>query len=334
MNTIRYSKAINSVKLKKDLDKKESIENARLISQSVNPGKELSNCPICLHSEFSFLCNIYGFNYVNCQYCGSALVRNPPDDNDLRDLYVSQYYTESNKKLYANDSLVDYRIEQIAKPKVSHILGSIKSKPSSWLDIGCGTGEIISVANDSGLRAVGIETNPMQREYARKRFGLDINDEYITPENINQFGGNFDIISMFSVLEHVLNPRDLIHSVTNIQNSGNHIVIEVPHYPSLSVASQMTYPDYVNRMMHPPFHLFIFSEKAIEMLFKEYGYEAINYWFFGQDVYEYLTTLELVAGNFNGSRLKDILWPLIEEMQMVVDKNGYSDEMLVIGRKL
>ena len=141
----KYGKSINSVFLKKDLNKQVSIGVSKEMSLAIRPGENKTNCPICKNSSFESLCNIYGFNYVECKNCGVAFVINAPKDEELQKIYKSEAYSSSNKILYANDSIIDYRIENIAKPKVDYVLSNLKNKVSSWLDIGCGTGEILSV---------------------------------------------------------------------------------------------------------------------------------------------------------------------------------------------
>src|SRR5713226_3081625 len=259
---VRYGKTIDSSRLKISVDKTQSIQAAQAASRSIAPGPYVHSCPVCFSGKFDPLWTIYGFDYGQCLLCETALVLNPPSEDRLRDIYSSEYYTSSNQKLYANEDVLRYRLDNIASPKVDFVLESVEPRPNSWLDIGCGTGEILKVASDRGLRVAGAETNAMQREFAKKRFGLDILGEFVTEKNIASLGGEFDVVSLFSVVEHVLAPDALLKELSSIQKRGSHLVVEVPYFPSLSTASQGTFPDLVNRMMHPPLHLFLFSVKG------------------------------------------------------------------------
>ena len=146
--------------------------------------------------------------------------------------------------------------------------------------------------------------------------------------------GRYGVVSLFSVLEHVLAPNAILKDVAQIQSSGDNLVIEVPHYPSVSALSQMTFPEHVNRMMHPPLHLFLFPLAALKDRLAVYGYEVRAAWFFGQDFYEMFSTLGLFEQRLNGSKLHKVLAPLVNDFQKVIDDHGLSDEVLIVAEKI
>ena len=71
----------------------------------------------------------------------------------------------------------------------------------------------------------------------------------------------------------------------------------------------------------------------METLLEAYSYEVTNIWYFGQDFYEFFSTLSLFAENLNNSILHEKISPLINDFQKIIDKNELSDEILVIARK-
>ena len=102
-------------------------------------------------------------------------------------VYGSEYYDNACKVLLANDNVIDYRVANIAHPKVEHVLAHMTTDKKSWLDIGCGVGEILSVASGEGFRCLGVETNKLERAYATERFGIDIRDAYFDPTSIEDY---------------------------------------------------------------------------------------------------------------------------------------------------
>jgi 2-polyprenyl-3-methyl-5-hydroxy-6-metoxy-1,4-benzoquinol methylase len=290
------------------------------------------SCPLCKNSERSFLCEIYGFSYVECPGCGSAYVVNPPDEAAIAAAYRSDYYTAANRVLLANKNSIDYRLEAVAKPKVSFVLDHAKSGAVRWLDIGCGVGEILAAAKERGFETLGIETNEMEANFARDHFGLDVTEKYIDASNLEDFKGRFDIISLFSVLEHVPDPNSVLENFAKLQHSGDTLVIETPHFPSISAYSQMTFPNLVNRMMHPPLHLFLFSFRSIESLLARHGYQIRAAWMFGQDFYEFLSTIAETAP-ISGTRLHKAFASLTNDFQLAIDSADLSDEMLVVAER-
>jgi 2-polyprenyl-3-methyl-5-hydroxy-6-metoxy-1,4-benzoquinol methylase len=331
---ILRSKPINSERLKRDLVKSSSVLSAAEFSRGIKKGDMLACCPICSGSESKNIVDVYGFLYRECISCGSAFVSNPPNENDLMSAYRSDYYTSANKVLLANDSIIDYRVKQIAEPKVRFVADRLTTTKRTWLDIGCGVGEILSAAKTLGFETLGLEANPMEVEYAKKRFGIEIREEYVSASTLHRYVGRYGVVSLFSVLEHVLSPNTILSDVAKIQEKGDNLVIEVPHYPSLSVLSQITFPEHINRMMHPPLHLFLFPVKALELMLKKQGYEIRAAWFFGQDIYEMFSTLGLFVKDLNGSALHQGLAPLMNDLQGVVDNHDLSDEILLIAEKV
>jgi|SRR5579883_3460458 len=328
----RYSKPIDSYRLKRDLDKAESLKKAEVFSSAINPGQTLICCPLCGEEHRSHLCHVYGFAYVECSQCGSAYVDNPPSEADISAAYSSDYYTAANRVLLANPNVIEYRLQVVARPKVAFALEYAKRGAGRWLDIGCGVGEILAAVKEHGLETLGIETNRMEADFARENFQLDVVEKYIDASNLREFQG-FDVISLFSVVEHVPDPNALLETIAKLQRAGETLVIETPHFPSLSAFSQIAFPDLVNRMMHPPLHLFLFSLKAIEMLLTRHGYWIKAVWMFGQDFYEFLSTMAILTP-ISGTRLQSTLAALTNEFQLSIDSAGLSDEMLLVAERL
>ena len=95
------------------------------------------------------------------------------------------------------------------------------------------------------------------------------------------------------------------------------------------------YIDHVNRVMHPPLHLFLFPLQALDYMLRCYGYKIRAAWLFGQDIYEVLSTLNLFLEGFDQSVLyQQGLAPLAQDLQKAVDSNNLSDEVLIIAEKV
>jgi 2-polyprenyl-3-methyl-5-hydroxy-6-metoxy-1,4-benzoquinol methylase len=329
---IKRGKKLDSYALKRDLDKSESISKARAASLAIVPGDLNAKCGVCGSKNAKFQAEIYGFQYYQCEGCDSAYVANAPSFEEIKKLYSSDYYSDANKVLLANDNIIDYRLQNIAVPKIEYVIENLTTDRKRWLDIGCGVGENIKVVQDKGWEVVGVETNESEREYGIGRFGVNIVDDFITEENVADYKG-YGVISMFSILEHTMNPNLILKSIGSIQETCDNLIIEVPHFPSISVFSQMTFPDEVNRMLHPPLHLYLFSLKALEMMLSEQGYEITNVWYFGQDFYEMFSTFSLHSSKLNNSILHEKLSAMLDDFQEVIDKHELSDEIIVIGRK-
>ena len=77
------------------------------------------------------------------------------------------------------------------------------SSSPRYLDVGCSTGFVVEAARDRGWDATGIDLNPSAVEFGRSR-GLDLRT--VALEDAGFAAGSFDAISLFDVLEHLLDP--------------------------------------------------------------------------------------------------------------------------------
>ena len=327
---IRCGKQINSQVLKSSLNKEESCIQNKLLCENLT--KNPHSCFICGGSKYEFITNIYGYNYVKCLDCSTIYINNPPTQKEIENIYASRFYDNMTNQLYANPSIYQYRVENIAEPKVDFV-ESIVQQRGKWFDIGCGTGEILYAAKESGWAVAGVETNDKAVAFVRDKYRIEVEKSLITQSNASKYLCDSMVVSLFGVLEHLFEPTKLISLISNASPCGSYLVIEVPHFPSISCFSQIVFPRSVNRIMSPPLHLMIFTLESLEWLLNSNGYRITNVWYFGQDFYELISTLSLEVPQLNGSKLQIKLLDLIDQFQRVIDESHYSDEILVVAIK-
>ncbi len=90
--------------------------------------------------------------------------------------------------------------------KLFDALAAVGERPSSIIDIGCGIGTLLHVAEDRGISAVGFDVNHVATEFARSQ-GVDARTEFWTAETKLP---KIDLIFCIMCLEHVEKPRPLI----------------------------------------------------------------------------------------------------------------------------
>jgi len=126
------------------------------------------------------------------------------------------------------------------------------------VDVGCGTGEFLrfvaQAGGHGGWKAVGVEPNRELVELARNR-GLRVVDGRL--DGLGEgLMGEVDLITMFNVLEHVLEPLDEVEMAVRLLKPGGVVVVQVPNDFSLLQESVRAYlgaepwwivePDHVN----------------------------------------------------------------------------------------
>ena len=111
---------------------------------------------------------------------------------------------------------------------------SLVLKKSKILDIGCGTGIHGSILEEKGYNVDGVDINKEMIEIAKTRISGSLYCQDMLNLNINN---KYDvIISMFAVINHLKNKKELIEvfkNMNNILNQDGLIIIDL-HNPKAS----------------------------------------------------------------------------------------------------
>ncbi len=137
------------------------------------------------------------------------------------------------------------------------------------LDVGCGSGEKLKRLQELGWNAGGIDTDERavlnaQGKGLRVRAGALAEQRY--PDN------HFDAIVLMDVIEHALNPGELIRECRRIVKPGGVVIVTTPN------AGSFSRPAYGNnwRGLEPPRHLFIQTPSSLRKLAADAGFGTIR----------------------------------------------------------
>ena len=311
-----------------------SIEWRRQIAQSheatarrCRPERRVLGCPACAEERHSPFVQMYGFEYRECAKCGHLFLHDPPAPETIAQLYQGE---TPQAQVYLGEELFQRRVEQIARPKVAFCREHIQPE-GEWFDVGCGTGELLSVVREAGWRARGCEADPELVRFARSR-GLDVLEGYVD-ELPPVSAASVQVISALNLLEHVPAPKPWLARLTRGLCPGGHVVLEVPRHPSLSSFSNLLHPALASRHIYPPDHLHIFTEASLEHVLHACGLRARAVWVFGQDFQELLYSSAARAG-LPESALFHRLLDAAGSIQLAIDRENLSDVLFVVAQKL
>ena len=146
------------------------------------------------------------------------------------------------------------------------------------LDIGCGNGRLLYLANENGFQVKGIEMSPYLAESVSKKLGIEI----ITTDFLNykSLQDRFDLIVLRHVLEHLPDPVMALNKIGSLLSENGYAVLEFPNIESLNLKFkkllskyglyQKRYsPDYL------PGHWNEFSRKSFQYLASLTGFQII-----------------------------------------------------------
>ncbi|MFD2588061.1 class I SAM-dependent methyltransferase [Croceitalea marina] len=189
-----------------------------------------------------------------------------PEPKDLEKYYESEAYishTDSKKTLV--DKLYQIVKSYSLKKKVS-LLNSFNSSEKTLLDIGAGTGDFLVVAKNHGWQIEGVEPNTNARARAKEK-GIHLHS------NLEQLKSkSFEVITLWHVLEHLPNLEKQIKDIVSFLDENGTMVIAVPNFKSYDAK----YYGNFWAAFDVPRHLWHFSKKSIEQLFKPHGLQLIE----------------------------------------------------------
>ncbi|MCB9770994.1 MAG: class I SAM-dependent methyltransferase [Candidatus Omnitrophica bacterium] len=290
-------------------------------------------CPVCAKDKSTPQAIIYGFQYVICKSCTHVYVRNVPPLDRLKAFYentlakVAMRPSEdlTQKKLYFT------RVKDISLPKIDYVTKSL-GKKGVWVDIGCGSGELLYAAKKRGWKTLGYEIDPQEITLAKDVFGLDVRRGYLDEDNAATMLKDADVVSFFSVLEHVPAPSKLLNLVKKYGKKNVAVVLELPRHPSVSAFVNMAFPKAVARHMLPPNHLSLFTDQSVKTFLSKSSFAPSHIWYYGQDFYELIGTVASMAG-YKDEKTLNALLDQFNDVQNIFDKSKLCDEFIVIAKR-
>ena len=91
------------------------------------------------------------------------------------------------------------------------------------LDIGCGTGLFLALARDSGFDVEGIEISERLSKLAQSHYGVPVTCGEFSSITLRE--AVYDVITMWDLLEHVVDPVAVIRRCRALLRPGGRVVI-------------------------------------------------------------------------------------------------------------
>jgi len=186
-------------------------------------------CPICLCKAGNYKRKIDKYFIYKCAECGLEYTDSIPTDDDLY-LFYNSY-----KDIRADTTIVQIN----AKNNRNKLLAYGLTKDSKILDFGCGNGEFVEIC---GINCYGVELG----EHIDERI-------YNTIEKLPI--KKFEFITLWGVLEHINNIKDIMKNLAKYLKKGGYIMIT-------TVDAEGKIPYYYK----PPEHLTYWTKRSLNVL--------------------------------------------------------------------
>jgi 2-polyprenyl-3-methyl-5-hydroxy-6-metoxy-1,4-benzoquinol methylase len=251
------------------------------------------------------------------------------NDEDLKELYSSDYYQE-RQEYYFNNSIAnpengndDENI--IAFGESLRNIVTLKPDKGKLLDVGCGLGIFLYLARQAGWETCGVDISPYAARYAREKFGLEVYDHDSIKQRVDQ-SGPFDVITLWDSIEHFPDPLGMLKQINSYLQDDGLLMLNTPNEESLlrylaktlyTVSSGLfTYP--VRKLYHT-YHLYYFNLFSLKKLLSLGGFEILS-----------VEKKRIPIVKARGSSLEKTLVRLLSNGERIL---GKEYELEVIARK-
>jgi len=232
--------------------------------------ENLTACPLCskqekklyLDGEDYFLTK-ERFSIVECISCGFRFTNPRPTVASSGNYYQTDKYISHDSGRGGIIPML-YGIARQFTLRSKYGIVRRFSRGDTILDIGCGTGEFLSYCQQKGLRCEGVEPSAKAREFAEKRFGLDVKADFLIGIEPSE---RFDCITLWHVLEHIHKLDETLKKITGLLNQEGVVIVALPNCNSHDAA----YYGKFWAAYDLPRHIFHFNRNSLTTLAGKYN---------------------------------------------------------------
>lgn len=188
-------------------------------------------CPSCGHHDFLFDQEVQDhflsqerFSLYRCGQCGLMKTEPFPAPEEIGKYYESDAYLshgDDKRGLFASLYRGAKKYNLGWKGRLLHSL----HRHGTFLDYGCGTGDLLSHMHGLGHAVRGAEPNATALAHSSPL----VRDHVVSPEEELASDRSYDIISLWHVAEHLYTPKETLGLLVNKLNEGGHLIIAVPN---------------------------------------------------------------------------------------------------------
>lgn len=214
--------------------------------------------------------NKLGWTIQKCNHCNLySLKFIGPYQQFLERYYNRKFFTGSKQRA----GYYDYEGDRMAEIKNmrAYLKGIMRYKKNGkLLDMGCATGLFLLEAQKEKFDVYGIDVSRYAIGIAKKRFGKRVKLSSIEKSDYEK--QEFETITMFDLLEHLKDPRDVLIKTKSILKNDGLLVINTGD--TNSFMAKMQGKDW--HFFIPPQHFFYFSVSNLKSLLDQAGFKIIK----------------------------------------------------------
>jgi len=185
------------------------------------------SCILCNQNNFLTVSNKDAKNNAFlkisfCKSCGMVQQEPIPTEDEMREYYATEY-RQDYKKTYVPKLKHVLRAGNLAIDRINFLQKNGVAE-GKLLDVGAGGGEFTYLCGLIGFESEGVEPNIGYSKYAQNEYGINIKTGQLIDVD-----GQFQVITMFHVLEHIPDPVATFEKLWGLLIDEGYLFIEVPN---------------------------------------------------------------------------------------------------------
>jgi len=227
------------------------------------------------------------YQIINCNICGFNHLNPIPSKKEIDEFYQKKYFLEikNGRTAASMQRLIDQKKvdEELAWLK-STLYCDIKSLFCRYLpegsrnfcEIGCGSGHFLRYMIENGWIGIGIE--PSENTFCQTKLDIKIFNntlESFLTENPDA-KNSFDAVAVANVLEHVIDPTEMLNGIKSLLNPNGIAYIRVPNDFSMLQLSANESSPIKNWWVAIPDHINYFTMESLEKFLIRNDFEILH----------------------------------------------------------
>lgn len=205
---------------------------------------------------------------LRCSKCTVEFLYPQPNEDILKSIYSAHYFLGEREGVA--ESVVTHQKRATAETYIRQLLAITGGKTGSLVEVGCGSGDFLLVAQEQGFTVRGIEISPHAVAMANARLGADV-VQCGEIEGVNLPTAEFDVAAFSDVIEHVRDPHSLLQRIHRCLRPGGTMFLVTPDTDSWSGRLMRTH-----WMEYKLEHLFYFNRRSITFLLHKQGFDQVK----------------------------------------------------------
>ncbi len=181
-----------------------------------------NKCAMCSSGESTIYIPFPDIPVVQCNRCGFIYSAKVLSEQDTYSYYRNNFGSHRHLQGQIVNALINMRVIE----KLVDI-----ADISSFLDVGTGYGFLLDTLKRLfKVEIAGAELSHQEAEYAVKKLGLNVINAPLVESGLKT--NHYDLVTAFEVIEHILEPLDFIHAMTQYVKPGGYLLIMTDNFTS------------------------------------------------------------------------------------------------------